>query len=70
MVIEKKTSEAWVRMPSSEDLIGNLPSDRTAPVHQYDFGTFFPAMARLIMAHGRIGANFGQLFSESMFSEA
>ena len=69
MVIEKKTSEAWVRMPSSEDLIGNLPSDRTAPVHQYDFGTFFPAMARLIMAHGRIGAKFGPLFSEIMFSE-
>ncbi len=69
MVIEKKTSEAWGKMPSSDDLIGNLPADRTAPVHQYDFGTFFPAMARLIMTHGRIGAKFGQLFSEIMFSE-
>ena len=69
MVTEKKTTEAWVKMPSSDDLLGNLPSDRTAPVHPYDFSSFFPAMARLIMAHGRIGAKFGQLFSEIMFSE-
>ena len=68
MVIEKKTSEAWVKMPSSDDLIGNLPSDRTAPVHAYDFGGFFPAMDRLIMAHGRIGPKFANLFSEIMFS--
>ncbi len=69
MVIEKKTTEAWVKIPSSDDMIGNLPADRTAPVHAYDFGSFFPAMGRLIMAHGRIGAKFGQLFSEIMFSE-
>ncbi len=69
MVIEKKTSEAWVKMPSNEDFVGNLPSDRDAPVHEYDFGTFFPAMARLIMAHQRIGPKFGDLFSEIMFSK-
>ena len=33
----------------------------------YDFG-FAPGMTRLIMAHGRIAAAFGQLFSEVMFS--
>ncbi len=69
MVIEKKTNEAWVKIQSSDDMIGSLPKDRTAPVHAYDFGTFFPAMARLIMAHARIGAKFGALFSEVMFSE-
>ena len=68
MVIEKKTTEAWVKIQSSDDMIGSLPADRTAPVHAYDFGTFFPAMARLIMAHGRIGSKFGALFGEIMFS--
>ena len=33
----------------------------------YDFG-FLPAMTRLVMAHGRIGAAFGQLFAQIMFS--
>ena len=60
--------DAWVKIPSSEELLGNLPADRTAPVHPYDFASFFPAMGRLIMAHGRIGAKFGALFSEIMFS--
>ncbi len=69
MVIEKKASEAWVKMPSSEELMAGAPKEREAPVHPYDFTSFFPAMARLIMAHGRIGAKFGQLFSEIMFSE-
>ena len=69
MVTEKKTNEAWVKIQSSDDMIGNLPKDRTEPVHAYDFGNFFPAMGRLIMAHGRIGAKFGALFSEVMFSE-
>ncbi len=59
---------AWVKIPSSDDLIGNLPSDRTAPVHPYDFDSFFPAMGRLIQAHGRIGPAFSRLFAEIMFS--
>ncbi len=61
--------EAWVKIQSSDDMIGNLPKDRTAPVHAYDFGNFFPAMGRLIMAHGRIGSKFIELFSEIMLSE-
>ena len=60
--------EAWVKIPSSEELMSGVPADRDGPVHAYDFGSFFPAMGRLIMAHGRIGAKFGALFSEVMFS--
>ena len=68
MVVEKQTvPEAWVKMPSNEELMANVPSDRDAPIHPYDFG-FMPAMARLIMAHGRIGPAFGALFAQIMFS--
>ncbi len=68
MVIEKTTTEAWVKIPSSEELMSGAPADRDAPVHPYDFASFFPAMGRLIMAHGRIGSKFGALFGEIMFS--
>ncbi len=69
MVTDKKTTDAWVKIATSEELMAGAPKDREAPVHPYDFTTFFPAMARLIMAHGRIGPKFGALFSEIMFSE-
>ncbi len=69
MAIDKKTvPEAWVTIPTSDELVaaaGGRPT--SGPSHPYDFG-FFPAMARLIMTHGRIGAAFGRLFSEIMFS--
>lgn len=61
--------EAWVKIPTSDELLAAAPKDRDAPIHPYDFGTFFPAMARLVMAHGRIGAKFAPLFNEIMFSE-
>ena len=48
--------------------MAGAPKDRTEAGHPYDFAGFFPAMGRLIMAHGRIGAKFGALFSEIMFS--
>jgi len=64
-----KPPEAWVKIPTSEELLAAAPKDRDKPVHAYDFGTFFPAMGRLIMAHGRIGAKFAPLFAEIMFSE-
>ncbi len=69
MVVDKHpVPEAWVKIPSSEELMANVPADRDGPVHPYDFG-FMPGMARLIMAHGRIGAKFAPLFGEIMFSE-
>lgn len=64
MVREKAVREAWVEMPSDAELRAQIPPDAKFP---YDFG-FFPAMARLIMAHGRIGGAFGRIFSEIMFS--
>ena len=56
--------EAWVQMPSQDDLRAFIPRGSGFP---YDFG-FLPGMARLITAHGRIGAAFGQLFAQIMFS--
>ncbi len=69
MAIYKKTvPEAWVPIPTNEELEVLAGGRQTSgPSHPYDFG-FFPAMARLIMSHGRIGGAFGRLFSEIMFS--
>ena len=53
--------EAWVEMPSEEELSGERPSGGP-----YDFG-FVPAMARLIGAHPRIAPAFGGLFATIMF---
>ncbi len=61
MVAEKTVPEAWVQIPSDEELRARIPAD--APRHPYDFG-FFPAMARLVMAHPRIGPAFGALFAQ------
>jgi hypothetical protein len=58
------TPDAWVRLPSQEQMRALIPPDRKMP---YDFG-FLPAMTRLVMAHGRIGPAFGQLFAQIMFS--
>ena len=70
MAIDKQTvPEAWVAIMTNDQLVAAAGgAERTGPAHPYDFG-FFPAMARLIMAHGRIGPKFGQLFGEIMFSE-
>ena len=69
MAIDKQTvPEAWVTIPTNDQLAAAAGgAERTGPAHPYDFG-FFPAMARLIMAHGRIGGAFGRIFSEIMFS--
>ncbi len=69
MAIDKKTvPEAWVTIMTNDQLVAAAGGvERTGPAHPYDFG-FFPAMARLIMSHGRIGPAFGRLFAEIMFS--
>ena len=56
--------DAWVQLPSQEQMRALVPRGSGMP---YDFG-FLPAMMRLVMAHGRIGAAFGQLFGQIMFS--
>ena len=63
MVREKAVREAWVEILSDEELRAQIPPDANYP---YDFG-FFPAMARLIRAHGRIGQAFGALYAQIMF---
>lgn len=60
----KQVPDAWVQMPGQEELRGLIPRNTGFP---YDFG-FLPAMTRLMMAHGRIGVAFGQLFGQIMFS--
>lgn len=55
--------DAWVEMPSEDDLRPFMGGGT------YDFG-FLPAMGRLVATHLEIGAPFGQLFSEIMFSES
>ena len=62
---EPKVPDAWVAMPTNEQVMARLRE--AGAKHPYDFG-FFPAMGRLIAAHGRIGAAFGALFGQIMFS--
>jgi alkylhydroperoxidase family enzyme len=66
MTAEQTIPEAWVQIPSNEELRAGTPP-AGAPRHPYDFG-FWPAMARLVMAHPRIGAAFAQLFAQIMFA--
>jgi hypothetical protein len=65
MARDTTVPEAWVRMPSDEEVLARLRSAGVS--HPYDFG-FFPAMGRLIAAHPRIGAAFGALFTQIMFA--
>jgi alkylhydroperoxidase/carboxymuconolactone decarboxylase family protein YurZ len=53
---------AWVAIPEESELRRFMPAGSP-----YDFG-FLPAMARLLMAHARIGPAFGALFGEIMFA--
>ena len=63
--------EAWVPIISNAALRSMRAAGPAGPSqgrrHPYDFG-FAPAMARLIMAHPRIGPAFGALFAEVMFA--
>ena len=62
---ENSVPDAWVQMPSEEQLRATIiPPGSGFP---YDFG-FLPAMVRLALTHGRIGAAFGPLFAQIMFS--
>jgi len=62
---ESTVPEAWVKMPANEEVMARLRE--SGAKHPYDFG-FFPAMGRLIAAHGRIGSAFGALFAQIMFA--
>jgi len=60
-----RVEPAWVTIPSSEELAA-LGFPMTG--YPYGFG-FFPAMGRLILAHGRLAPAVGQLFSSVMFDD-
>ena len=59
-----RDGEAWVGIPSSDELRAFIPADAS---HPYDFG-FLPAMARLIAAHPQIAMPFAALFGQVMFA--
>ena len=65
-MVQKTVPEAWVKIPDPDEFLAAAHQGQGR--HPYDFGSFFPAMARLIMAHGRIGPAFGALFGQIMFS--
>ena len=64
-MVQKTVPEAWVKIPSDDEVLARIRAAGAG--HPYDFG-FFPAMGRLIAAHGRIGTAFGALFAQIMFS--
>lgn len=57
----RRMADAWIEMPSAEDVDALLPRGGT-----YDFG-FRPAMTRLILSHLDIAPHFGALFTQVMF---
>jgi hypothetical protein len=54
--------QAWVELPSRAIVAARRPPD-----HPYDFG-FVTGMARLLMAHPRIGEAFMELYGQIMFA--
>ena len=60
---EATEREAWVAIPSSEEVRASMPPGASYP---YDFG-FFPAMGRLLRAHPRIGKPALKLFAAIMW---
>ena len=56
--------EAWVSIPSEDELRASLPPGARAG--NYDFG-YLPAMGRLQATHKGIGPLFGALYRQVMF---
>jgi alkylhydroperoxidase/carboxymuconolactone decarboxylase family protein YurZ len=61
---EPSIREAWVRIPTEEERLAQLPPG--APASAYDF-EFIPAMARLLASHDKIGPAVGKLIRLIMF---
>jgi len=56
--------EAWVRIPSEGERRSQLPPGAPASAYGFDF---IPAMARLQVAHDKIGPALGALLRQIMF---
>lgn len=64
MSSEESAREAWVSIPTEEELRASLPPGARAG--NYDFG-YLPAMGRLQARHKEIGPLFGALYRQVMF---
>ena len=64
MTGQENPREAWVAIPSEEELRASLPPGARAG--NYDFG-YLPAMGRLQATHEDIGPLFGALYRQVMF---
>lgn len=61
---QESAREAWVAIPTEEELRASMPPGARAG--NYDFG-YLPAMGRLQARHKAIGPMFGALYREVMF---
>ena len=61
---DENVREAWVNIPTEEQLRASLPPGSRAG--NYDFG-YLPAMGRLQASHKAIGPLFGALYRQVMF---
>lgn len=61
---ETSVREAWVRIPTEEERLAELPPG--TPASLYDF-EFIPAMARLLASHDKIAPAVGALIRQIMF---
>ena len=64
MSVDDNAREAWVTIPTEEQLRASLPPGARAG--NYDFG-YLPAMGRLQATHKGIGPMFSALYREVMF---
>lgn len=63
MVNSERDSEAWIELPSEEEMLASFPTD-----HPYSIGAGrVPAMARLIGAHRELAPYFQRLVARIMF---
>lgn len=61
---EKSFREAWIRIPTEEERLAQLPPGAAASAYDFEF---IPAMARLLSSHEKIGPGIGALFRLIMF---
>lgn len=59
-----KTTEAWVKIPTEEEMRAQMPPDTKMP---YNFG-YVPAMVRLVATHEQIGPKLMDLAMQSLFA--
>ena len=61
---DSSVREAWVRIPSEEERLAQLPHGASGSLYDFEF---IPAMARLLALHDKIGPGVGALMRLIMF---